>query len=180
MISAESTLSGSIVCLRALSEEDATAEYVAWLNDPEVNKYLETRHVTLSELRDYIRSKKESSTAILMGIFWKKNGRHIGNVKLEPINKEKKTATMGILIGDKDYWGKGVATETINLVTAYAFSNLKLKLIELGVIAENAAAIRVYKKCGFETVRVEPKAMDHDGILYDKVVMRKCAPRTQS
>lgn len=179
MISAENALTGSIVCLRELSEDDATAEYAAWLNDPEVNKYLETRHVTLPELRDYIRGKKESPTAILMGIFWKENGRHIGNVKLEPINKEKKTATMGILIGDKDYWGKGVATETTNLVTEYAFSDLKLELIELGVIAENAAAIRVYKKCGFETVRVEPKAMDHDGILYDKVVMRKRVLRTR-
>ncbi|MBI2636143.1 GNAT family N-acetyltransferase [Candidatus Peregrinibacteria bacterium] len=177
MISAENALTGSIVCLRGLSEGDATAEYAAWLNDPEVNKYLETRHVTLPELRDYIRDKKESPTAILMGIFWKENGRHIGNVKLEPINKEKKSATMGILIGDKNYWGKGVATETTNLVTEYAFSDLKLELIELGVISENAAAIRVYKKCGFETVRVEPKVMDHDGILYDKVVMRKLAPR---
>src|SRR5688572_28708640 len=110
-------LEGPQVGLRELRESDASDAYASWLNDPVVNQYLETRSVALPELRNYIRAKAESPTALLFGIFWKENGKHIGNVKLEPIDRDKGEATMGILIGDKDYWGKGVATETTNLVS---------------------------------------------------------------
>lgn len=170
------SLTGDLVRLRPLTETDATEDYAAWLNDPVVNQYLETRSVTIDELKTYIREKTESPTAMLFGIVWKENGKHIGNVKLEPIDREKGEATMGILIGDKNYWGKGAATEATNVLCAYAFDVLKLKAISLGVIAENLAAIRVYEKCGFTQWAVEAKAMDHDGKLFDRVVMRKEAP----
>ncbi|MBI1812552.1 GNAT family N-acetyltransferase [Candidatus Peregrinibacteria bacterium] len=174
--SSKGPLTGDHIFLRELREEDATEAYASWLNDPEVNRYLETRQVTLEQLRSYIREKAASPDALLFGIFWKENGRHIGNIKLEPIDREAHEATMGILIGDKEYWGKGIATEATNLISDYAFSLLHLRSITLGVIADHAAAIRVYEKCGFARVRVEKGAINHDGVLFDKLVMRREAP----
>lgn len=174
--SREKTAIGSLVFLRELTEEDASDAYAAWLNDPEVNQWLETRRVTVPELRDYIRAKRASPSALLFGIFWKETGQHIGNVKLEPIDDEKKEATIGILIGEKPFWGKGVATEVTNLAVKYAFSALGLQAVTLGVIPENKPAIRVYEKCGFTRVRIEPNAMDHDGVLYDRWVFQKSQP----
>ena len=37
---------------RLLSEDDVTQNYVDWLNDPEVNRYLETRHTHQSDRRN--------------------------------------------------------------------------------------------------------------------------------
>ena len=167
---------GPIITLRPLTEANATEEYASWLNDPEVNKYLETRKVTVDELKSFINEKNASETALFLGVFWNENGKHIGNVKLEPIDCAKKEATMGILIGDKNYWGKGVATEATNLVAGYAFTKMGLKELKLGVIPENKAAIRVYEKCGFTMERVEKGAVNHDGVLHDRMVMRKLAP----
>lgn len=171
-------IEGASTFLRMLDQSDASPAYASWLNDPVVNQYLETRSVTLKDLRDFIESKNTSPTALLLGIFCEKTGRHIGNVKLEPINQQKKTATMGLLIGDKAYWGKGIGTEVVNLVTDYAFDVLGIKEMNLGVIPENRPAIRVYEKCGFTIDRVDKDAVNHDGIRYDQVWMKKCAGAT--
>lgn len=167
------TSKGKQVYLQELSEEHATDAYAGWLNDPEVNKYLETRSVTVDELKKYIREKRVSDNAVLFGIFSNKNGRHIGNLKLEPIDRKQKKATLGLLIGDKEYWGKGIGTEATELATQYAFNVLGMQEVNLGVIAENTPAIRVYEKCGFTRAEVRPGAVNHDGTLYDQLIMKK-------
>ncbi len=167
------TVTGLSIFLRELVETDASEAYAAWLNDPKVNRWLETRRVTVPELRSYIRAKRENPDALLLGIFWKQTGQHIGNIKLEPIDRKNREATIGILVGEQNFWGKGVATEATNLAVAYAFSALGMRAVTLGVIPENKPAIRVYEKCGFRRVRIDPKVMDHDGVLYDRWVYRK-------
>ena len=169
-----STLQGEHTYLRELTEHDVTEEYAGWLNDPVVNQYLETRQVTLEGLRSYVQQKSRSAGAILFGIFWKENGKHIGNVKLEPVDRKRKAATLGLLIGNRDYWGKGAGTEATNLATRYAFDVLGMREINLGVIATNAAAIRVYKKCGFRVEKVRKNAKEHNGMKYDAIYMKKC------
>ena len=162
---------GNRIYLRELKEEDASQEYCNWLNDPLVNKYLETKKATIKELKKYIREKKENENCIFLGIFIKDTDKHIGNVKLEPIDWNDKKATLGILIGDKNYWGKGICTIATKLVTEYAFEKLGLKKIDLGVLSENKAAIVCYLKSGFKIDNFIPKAVKHENILYDKITM---------
>ena len=132
--------------LRELKLINATKEYVGWINDNEVNKFLTTKETTLSELKKYIKKQIRNPKVIFLGIFTNK-GIHIGNVKLE-INKE--TAEFGILIGNKKYWNKGYGTEATKLICKYAFKELKLEVLELGVLIENKYAIKLYKNLGFK------------------------------
>lgn len=145
-------IKGEKIYLRELTEKDATEKYCKWLNDPVVNKYLETREATIEGLKKYIRKRREDPNSLFLGIFLKKNDKHIGNSKLEPIDFKNKTADFGMLIGEKDYWGKGLGTEITKLVVNYAFNELNLKKIRLGVIPENKRAIRVYEKVGFKKI----------------------------
>jgi len=174
------TIDGDQIILRELTVADASADYASWLNDPEVNKYLETRQVTVDELKSYITERQGSSDTLFLGMFWKENDLHIGNIKLEPIDFEKGEAMMGILIGNKEYWGKGVATEATNLICDYAFDQMGLKEVNLGVIDQNKAAIHVYEKCGFSINRIEKDAVDHDGELFDRIVMKKLSSISNS
>lgn len=164
---------GKRLYLRRLTTYDATREYATWLNDPQVNKYLETRHSTIYELRKYIQKHNKDPNSILVGIFSKDNDLHIGNMKLEPINWKAKTATFGILIGNKDYWGHGFGTEATRLLTDWAFKVLALKETRLGVISLNLAAIKVYKKAGFKITGRRKESINHDGHLFDEVLMSK-------
>src|SRR3989344_2262706 len=109
-------VTGERIYLRALTLADASPEYCAWLNDPEVNEYLETRQSTISELKTYIQKQIDDPNAIFVGIFDKVNDVHIGNIKLEPIDWQKKKAIFGILLGNKNYWGKGIGTEATELI----------------------------------------------------------------
>lgn len=142
-----SFLTGEKIYLRALREKDATQRYCDWLNDSIVNQYLSTRSATIPELESYIRSKNESAGCVFLGIFTKDH-EHIGNTKLEPITSAK--AVFSILIGSKDHWGGGIGTEVTQIMVEYAFDVLKVNTVELGVKQDNAGAIKVYKKIGFQ------------------------------
>jgi spore coat polysaccharide biosynthesis protein SpsF len=154
----EAVLQTDRTYLRELTPEDATDRYCQWLNDPDVNRFLETRHASIDELRKYVSEKKASSNCVFYGIFVKENNDHIGNVKLEPISYDKKEATIGVLIGDRIWWGRGICTEVVRAVVDYAFSAMKLNKISLGVYSENAAAIKCYENAGFSIEKVEPLA----------------------
>jgi len=164
-------INGESIYLKSLDIDNATEEYASWLNDKEVNHYLETRVATREDLEKYIEEKNKSDEALFLGIFSIDTDEHIGNIKLEPIDFEKKQGTIGILIGNKKYWGKGVGTEATKLLVDYAFRELSLEEVNLGVILENKAAIRVYEKVGFEIVNIEKKSIRHGDEFFDKAVM---------
>lgn len=135
--------------LKTLEEKDATEEYASWLCDPEVNKYLETKTATIDSLKEYIK-EHERKDCFLLGLFSK--AKHIGNIKLEV---KKDMGELGIMIGNKEYWGRGFGTEAVNTLCSYAFSNLGLKEISLGVIKENERAVQTYKKAGFKVDKID-------------------------
>lgn len=164
-------IEGKRIFLRTLRGNDATKKYCGWLNDPQVTRYLATKRATIAGLKKYIQEKNESSNSLFFGIFLKQNRKHIGTVKLEPINFKESKATVGIMIGDKNYWGKGLAPETIKLLIDYAFQKLKLKEVNLGVISENKAAIRAYQKVGFKVDRINKKSVCYGDRVYDNLIM---------
>ncbi len=163
----ETVLSGARIFLKLLKEDNATEEYCSWLSDPVVNKYLETRTSTIQELKNYINQRIDKIDNYFFGIFLKENNQHIGNIKLEPIDYNRKISNFGILIGNKDYWGQGYGTEATELILDFAFNQLSLQIVELGVIAENKSAIKVYEKVGFKLDKIENNSINHDGKPYN-------------
>jgi len=170
-------ITGKRIYLRELNEADVSYVYRTWLNDPAVNKFLGpkkttldelkrivkekflgSKKTTLDELKQYVKERKKNKNCLFMGIFLKENKEHIGNIKLEPIDFDNKRTIIGILIGNKNFWGKGMGTEAIKLLVNYAFSNLGLKEINLGVLSTNKAAIKAYKKAGFQINEIKKKS----------------------
>jgi RimJ/RimL family protein N-acetyltransferase len=144
-------LRGTQVYLRPLALSDATADYVRWLNDPEVTRYLETGRypATRESVREYIRSFQGSRTSLAFAIIDRASGRHIGNVTLNHIDPIHRTADTGIMIGCKEFWGRGIAYEAWSLLIRYAFDRLNLRKIVAGAVIENRASIRTLEKLGF-------------------------------
>ena len=111
---------------RTLTTRDVTDEYISWLNDKDINKYLEVRHTKHSreEVIEFISSKNISETEYLYGIFCQKNNKHIGNVKIGNINHIYKTGEISLFIGDKNYWGRKLGIEIIKALSLHSFNNL--------------------------------------------------------
>jgi aryl-alcohol dehydrogenase-like predicted oxidoreductase len=162
-------LVGEKIYLRNLTESNASSEYCSWLSDPEVNKNIVTKKTTIEELKKYIKEKNQDPKCLFLGIFYKENNKHIGNIKIEKINFKNKNCDLGIIIGDKNYWGKGIATEATELIVNYGFYILNLNEIELGVTSDNIAAIRAYKKTGF--IKVKEEKIKINEIEYDRYIM---------
>lgn len=137
--------------LKSLTCENATTEYVEWLNNNEINQYLESRHTkqTIESIEQFISESNENLHVHLFGIFCKKTCKHVGNIKLGPVNIIYERAEVGLLIGDKDYWGKGIATQAIQLICDYATNELNLHKIEAGCYSDNVGSLKAFEKVGF-------------------------------
>lgn len=159
--------------LRPLSVADATDEYLGWLNDHEVTRGLETGVFpsTKESLLDFIQKTSGSRENIIFAIIDKTRNKHIGNIKLGNINWIHRHGELGILIGDKQAWGKGYGTDACKLLVDYAFSKLNLHKVWLAVFSNNPAAIRVYRKLDFHE---EGRLREHvytEGKFEDKILM---------
>jgi len=136
--------------LKPLSLNHLSENYVKWLNDEEVYRYMDTGgNYTFEMLKNYLTGVDDNSKILFWGIHLKGNDKHIGNIKIDPLIERHGLGEYGIMIGDKTEWGKGYAKEASNLVIKYCFEIVKLRKITLGVVVENITAVELYSKLGF-------------------------------
>jgi RimJ/RimL family protein N-acetyltransferase len=145
-------LIGQKLYLRLIEESDVGEEYVEWLNDGEVTHYLVTGKFpsTPETIRDYLKRFQDSKTDLIFAIVDLETEKYIGNVTLNRISWIHRTADTGLMIGQKEFWGKGYAFEAWSLIIEYAFQRLGLRKIIAGAVDKNAASIVVLKKLGFK------------------------------
>lgn len=141
--------------LRPLTTADVTPRYLGWLQDKKSNRFIVTAGsgYTLDSLKTYVEERIDREDILFLGIFLKDNNLHIGNIKFEPTDRTEGTATMGILIGDPDWRGRGAAAEVLNACAKWLYENFSVARIHLGVDRGNQSAIRAYLKAGFRIVK---------------------------
>ena len=142
---------GQQVYLRPAEREDLP-HFVRWLNDGETSRDLAIRSplsLALEEswferlLQDHGRSRYHFVICL------RADGRAIGAISLEDVDRENGNAAFGIVIGEPDDWGKGYGTEATRAICDFAFGELRLERVYLDVYASNPAGRRVYEKAGF-------------------------------
>jgi len=103
-------------------------DYVRWFSDPAVTRYLE-RRTPLSRVQeeDYLRHKADDATTVLWAIL--AGERHIGSALIHEIDWRSRTGATSIVLGEREVWGEGYATEAIGLRSAYAFEELGLETL---------------------------------------------------
>ncbi len=164
------TIHGTMVRLRAIERGDLPA-FVRWLNDPDVIRYLQRYWpLSLAEEERWFESKVQSASDRLFAV-QTLDGELIGSIGLHDLDWKERRATLGIVLGEKDFWGQGYGTDAITAVLRFAFDALNLHRVHLSVYAYNQRAIRCYEKCGFE---LEGRLRDshyYDGQYHDELVM---------
>ena len=158
--------------LRKISLDDCNENYLSWMNDYEINKYLESRFTThtIDSLKNFVTAMNNSENNFLFAIVDKESDKHIGNIKLGGIHPIHKYADIGLIIGDKNYWGHGIATNAIKLVTEFAFNDLNLRKVIAGVYENNIGSIRAFKKCGFKEAYIKKNTYYFEGKYIDAFV----------
>jgi ribosomal-protein-alanine N-acetyltransferase len=144
-------LKGKDIFLRPITENDVTEEYVSWLNDKDVNQFLESRFVlaSIQNVKKFIIETNLNSLNYFFAICLNETDKHIGNIKLGPINHHHKRGDIGLMIGDKNNWGKGFATQAIGLISEFGLNHLKLNKITAGCYSNNKGSEKSFLKNGF-------------------------------
>lgn len=141
------------VRIRPLKEQDAYTS-VKWRNDPEVFKFtgnIYNHEITIDNELEWIRKVTANPTDYRCAILV--DEVYVGNIYLT--NIKEGTAHFHIFIGDKSYWGKGVAKRASLLILEYAFNVLNIKEVLLRVRNVNTSAYNLYLRLGFKDVKVD-------------------------
>ena len=135
--------------LAPLRKEDVAERYVSWLNDPEINRYLEIRHAVPITQEDVIAFVEKClfDRRPHWGIFDGK--KHIGNVSCSAYDLRSRWIDISFLLGEKDYWGKGICTDAIASVLDYLFNEQLFHKVCGGTYSINKGSIRIFEKLGF-------------------------------
>jgi len=130
------------------------AAYLAWLRDYEVVKTLNRPEyltpIPFEPVREYCEALMRSPRDIYLAIHHGLDRRFIGTVRAARIDPEARTADIGILVGDKSYWGRGIATDSVRTLARYLFDALGLRKVTAGLMSTNPAMLRVFTKLGFQ------------------------------
>ena len=159
--------------LREIEISDVNEKYVLWINNPAVNRFLESRFTlaSIDTLTEYVNKQIHDPNTIFFAIIENKHSEHIGNIKLGPINRMHQRGEIGIIIGEQKYWGKGYGTAAIDLLKHFAFTSLKLHKLTSGCYSLNEASIKSFKNCGFEVEGIRKSHYLYSGKYVDHVLL---------
>lgn len=168
------------------NDKDLKKQYLGWLKDKDVIRLIGSEELAKKNInKSFIEeSFKRFTSHNCKGffIFHKFDNLFVGTAKLDKISKYTNSAEDGILIGEKNYWGKGISKKVYSLILDYAFSTLNLHKVSGGCNEKNISMIKTFKAMGYKhegTIRksdnIEGKLSDHlyFGILKEEFLEKK-------
>ncbi len=146
---------GSKVRLRPLRSDDVRL-FAEWLRDPEVSHHLGRTSFPRTEAdeRRWVE-KVAADEANHVFAIEALSGAVIGSIGLHNLDWGRRQAELGIVIGERRYWDRGLGTDAVRALLGFAFDEMGLGRISLTVFDDNPRAIRCYEKCGFRHEGVE-------------------------
>ena len=161
--------------LRPLRKSDMERSIV-WRNTPEIRENAQGFRFPVTERMEerWYESAldDQSRTRVVFAIETTDDATLIGFIYLHQIDWISRRCQFGISIGEKEFQGKGMATDSMVLLFTYAFECLNLKKICLEVAAFNETDISLYKRFGFVEEGVLKEHLYLENRYHDVSVMR--------
>lgn len=136
--------------VRTVRRKDASERWATWLSDPEAAYMLNTKsaNLTKDDVEKYVK-RFDQRSHLLLGVFEKASGLHIGITRLD-IDYASGIALLNILIGDKEYRHKGVASTIAIPCIDYFFKNPRLNAVKANVLARNKIVLQFMQAIGWK------------------------------
>jgi RimJ/RimL family protein N-acetyltransferase len=167
---------GELVRLTAEEPEVSAKAVSRWNRDTEYTRLLDTEQAQLwsvMKMKKWHEKDLEESRSneFFFYIRTLEGDRLIGFIGLADIRWNNGDAWVGIGIGERSEWGKGYGTDAMRVLLRYAFTELNLHRVSLGVFDYNPRAIRSYEKAGFRHEGREREQLHRDGSRADGLYM---------
>ena len=105
--------------------------------------------------------------------------KFIGQCGFVKINWKNRTGELAILIGERDFRGRGYGADAIETLCRFGFQELNLRKIKANVFDFNRAAVRCYEKCGFEREGILKQEIYREGAYHDVIQMALFRPEEE-
>lgn len=128
-------------------QEKHIEQYYEWRNDPTIAIYDQVgflRPMGFEEVKEWSARMVDGMTYIAYD-----GDIPIATCAFMGLDSKNRHAELAIVIGNKDYWGKGYGTKIMNQLLEWGFNDLNLNKLYLHVFANNPRAIGLYEKLGF-------------------------------
>ena len=164
-------LEGEKIFLRALHQDDINGGYSVWLNDPEITAFNSHGRfpMTMDKLLSYVNYTSSSKSDLILAVVDKESDKHIGNISLQNINWVDRNAEIAFLLGDKDFWSKGIMQDAGNLLINHGFKILNLHRIYCGTSSENLGMQKLAEKLKMKKEGLRKEAIFKQGQYFDIV-----------
>lgn len=170
-------LENEIVLLREEREEDLPL-LVALRNDLDTQAWSLTlpTDFTLDMYRKRYQAREFSyeRTDGRFIIVHKPSGKAAGTISYTGLDSRWDT-TIGIMIS-KDFWGKGLAFESQELLLQFLFEELGIRVVRLWTHSGNPRAVKLAERSGFKIAYRQREAIFKNGMLYDNLMMDMLRP----
>jgi RimJ/RimL family protein N-acetyltransferase len=144
-------------------------QFVAWFSDPEITRYLMRRHPpSLRQEEQWLESIAASETDVVWAVTLGEAQPVIGVTGVHRIDWRYRHGWIEISLGERAAWGKGYATETVRMVTAYAFRELGFEKVLASVYTGNHASLRIVQKLGYAQSGILRHHAFFDGAWHDE------------
>jgi N,N'-diacetyllegionaminate synthase len=150
------------VRLRPLEEGDAE-RIVGWRSRPDVASQLFAESSPTRAQHDAWFHALQQRTDRLEWVVCDR-GRPVGTIGLASLDLAAKRAEYGIMLGEPEARGRGVALAASIIVLDFAFDALDLEQIVLEMFSDNGRAGRLYERLGFASTELQPPPRVKDGI----------------
>jgi RimJ/RimL family protein N-acetyltransferase len=168
-----STLTGKMVCLKALETDKHALALERWMQDSEYSRLLNSEPAVVwpaKQIQEWM-DKEFNPDTIFFSIHSLEDDRLIGDTALGGFDWPAGNAWVGIGLGDREFWGKGYGTDAMRLVLHFAFMELNLNRVTLDVFEYNPRAIRSYENAGFKHEGRGRAWLNREGRRWDMVYM---------
>ena len=167
---------GELVCLTSEEPEVRARREARWQRDTEFHRLADSDPAELnSEKKIKEWGEKNAETGFNparypFSIRALDDDKLIGFIGLwlDLVHSE---AWIGIGIGEREYWGKGYGTDAMKLAVQFAFMELGMHRVSLGLFEYNPRALRAYEKAGFRLEGRTRKDMLREGNRTDSLWM---------
>lgn len=161
------------VYLRELTEEDVNINYLEGFSNEDVIEFLEVdgKSLTKEKVIEYFKNGRENKSFFMYAVCLSDNGKHIGNLKIGPIDYKHSTSDLVTVIWDRTQWGKSLATDAIKEGNKIAFEIYNIRKLTGGIYESNVGSIKAYTKAGWI---IEGKLFNHyivKGKFEDRVLV---------
>lgn len=155
-----------------LLDEQDEEEIVRWRNQKEIiDSIFSSGGITLKEHREWYEKYSKGNSRIEFIMKLKKDSIKIGTIGLSNIDPINQKAEYGILIGEKEQHGKGLGYEASCAILTYGFNKLNLHKIYLKCFSDNAHALKLYCKIGFNEEGLLKRDVYKNGEFRDVTLM---------